>query len=922
MKKTSKSLLLFGALSLSSCGTLLPTPQTLQTEDTQLSRQGTAPICNNPAAGGSFPYTSSGPAQRQTFFLNDGASPINYHSFSTDLPDSSSFVLEPYPFSSTASTTATPIYYDHFYRPTLRTSGVVQNTNGQAGLTVGQSISEAYFSNTAITGLLYLNSAKQFHLRVQQAGNDFKQFDASGQVITDSAGNDKVFSGALLQDLTLGGKLVRFAGKQNLKVESYLAGHVTFKKEVVLVQYRDPSTGSVSTGKAWVTVDMPYQDLYVKVTTDRYVLYDTTGQRTVLTQGQPLLLKTSIRGFTTTPDADHRFYWRKELSYSLPQGITSGSSSLFQSWLDGRRDAVLGWTINDQKLGKVTVDASGNASLPTEVRSLSDLNLGAPSFSNDRNCISKTVSVEQNGNFSILQPLATGFQTVTFTEGQQGLKAEYFDNLDFTNKRFERLDGGIDFNWGGYSPAQGVVPETYSVRWSGQIRARGNDNHTFTFTGGSNVRIKLNERELVLTPGSNPQTVTAQAFLTRGVDYNLTVEYQHNTGPATARLEWQSASQALEVVPGSWLSPLTRLMPTRKTFSVASRYALALDRSGNVWAWGNNRYGIFGTSEQATTSFLYGSNTPLKAQNLSEIIEVDTSRHAVTPTNIALKADGTVWVWGDNSAGQLADGTKVNRFTPAQVAGLSNIVRVYIQDSAVLAIDRTGKVYQWGASVVWNGTVFTTPQLTTPAVVQGIDSVADVLYLGNAYLFLKRDGTVWAYGRYNFNHTFGDGSNSGSDHTTPVQVLAGATGMARTGSTVFAVKADGSLWTWGKDFDGTSRPYPTQVAGIADVVEVSAYAQVAIARTRDGKVYTWGTDINDRRTLGAGFLPYRYTPGQITGQISAPIVGIAAGAEVSTVIDEQGRAYGWGYNGNAVAGPSGTVVSTPTLQTMTEVMVP
>ena len=43
---------------------------------------------------------------------------------------------------------------------------------------------------------------------------------------------------------------------------------------------------------------------------------------------------------------------------------------------------------------------------------------------------------------------------------------------------------------------------------------------------------------------------------------------------------------------------------------------------------------------------------------------------------VALKNDGTVWAWGNNSSGQLGDGTTTDRTTPAPVNGLTDVIAI------------------------------------------------------------------------------------------------------------------------------------------------------------------------------------------------------------------------------------------------------
>jgi hypothetical protein len=76
---------------------------------------------------------------------------------------------------------------------------------------------------------------------------------------------------------------------------------------------------------------------------------------------------------------------------------------------------------------------------------------------------------------------------------------------------------------------------------------------------------------------------------------------------------------------------------------------------------------------------------------------------------LALKSDGTVWAWGDNFRGQLGNGTRTEALSPVQVIGLSDVVKisaagVYAYTSGLapvsVAIKRDGTVWIWGET--WN----------------------------------------------------------------------------------------------------------------------------------------------------------------------------------------------------------------------------
>ncbi len=90
--------------------------------------------------------------------------------------------------------------------------------------------------------------------------------------------------------------------------------------------------------------------------------------------------------------------------------------------------------------------------------------------------------------------------------------------------------------------------------------------------------------------------------------------------------------------------------------------------NGGVWAWGYNMSGQLG---DGMASWPYSAN-PTQVAGLAEMTMVA----AGCEHSLARRADGTVWTWGYNDAGQLGDGTGVSRDRPVQVTGLTGAVAI------------------------------------------------------------------------------------------------------------------------------------------------------------------------------------------------------------------------------------------------------
>ena len=125
-------------------------------------------------------------------------------------------------------------------------------------------------------------------------------------------------------------------------------------------------------------------------------------------------------------------------------------------------------------------------------------------------------------------------------------------------------------------------------------------------------------------------------------------------------------------------------------------HILALKADGTVWDWGNNSKGELG---DGTTS---NRPNPVQVMNVSNIVAVSGG----DSHSSALDANGTVWKWGLNDLGELGNGTSnaVANPVPAKIlvdsfgVGFSNIVMVSARDYHNIAVKADGSVWMWGAN--------------------------------------------------------------------------------------------------------------------------------------------------------------------------------------------------------------------------------
>lgn len=283
-----------------------------------------------------------------------------------------------------------------------------------------------------------------------------------------------------------------------------------------------------------------------------------------------------------------------------------------------------------------------------------------------------------------------------------------------------------------------------------------------------------------------------------------------------------------------------------------------------------------------------------------------------------LTGGSQVTAFGQNSFGQLGRGTICSGSNcdtrMREVNAIGNVVQVSgnVYGFHVLALHANGTVSAWGANSygqIGNGTLSTPPNVLQPHTVAGLTDVIAVAAGGEFSLALKSDGTVWGWGQ-NWSGALGNATTPLAAIGTPIQIpgLSCVIAIGATKETSFALKSDGSVWSWGANGFGqlgigsmtpvqTKAPQPVLNLG-SGVVELSCGMGHVLARKSDGTVWSWG--YNNAGQTGDGLLTHRNTPLQVPGLFD--IVKVAAGWSFSLALRNDGVAMSWGYNASGELG--------------------
>jgi hypothetical protein len=273
---------------------------------------------------------------------------------------------------------------------------------------------------------------------------------------------------------------------------------------------------------------------------------------------------------------------------------------------------------------------------------------------------------------------------------------------------------------------------------------------------------------------------------------------------------------------------ITRSLAALAALLLSGAVAQNAHAQGDLVAWG----GLYAESEAPAGSF-----TAVAVGNFSAV---------------AIRADGTLASWGDDSGGGFVSNTPSGTFS-AVAAGWAHAV----------AIDTDGHLHSWGGFDTV-GELSNTPTGTFTAVAAG----------GYHSVAIRTDGTLVSWGV----------DASGEVSGTPTGSF---TAVAAGGAHSVAIRSDGTLVSWGGDYLGQVSLTPS---GTFKAV-TAGYASSLAIRT-DGTLAAWGPDFY----------------GQVSATPNGSFSAISVGLEHSLAIRTDGTLMAWGDDlyGQLSSKPSGT----------------
>ena len=341
-------------------------------------------------------------------------------------------------------------------------------------------------------------------------------------------------------------------------------------------------------------------------------------------------------------------------------------------------------------------------------------------------------------------------------------------------------------------------------------------------------------------------------------------------------------------------------------------FSLALTEKGRLYAFGCNTFGQLGLGDEddrtSMVEVLFPGNAT--ARKVAKI-------QAGSAFALAVTADGKLFSWGRNNAGQLGHGDQRDRPAPALVEALADheVHQVSVGKEHVIAITKDGLLFVWGSNSKGQlGVGQDIDRRTTPVQLQGAITGIKFVSIAAGYehtLAASRSGEIYCWGANGWGQLgLGDLEDRNAPHAvlhrfTRAKVVAVAGGARHS----VALTDASEVFTWGsndcgqlgytvkggKKFVG----YPHRQQSIK-ARKITAGHSTSMATLSTGRVFVWGC--NNNGELGLGDAAARSEPELLPHPFGTPLTLVSLGANHALAANKRGEMVGWGKNSRGQLG--------------------
>ena len=372
-------------------------------------------------------------------------------------------------------------------------------------------------------------------------------------------------------------------------------------------------------------------------------------------------------------------------------------------------------------------------------------------------------------------------------------------------------------------------------------------------------------------------------------------------------------------IPVLVLEPAGTLLRNIVSITAGRSHTCALLENGTAKCWGLNINGRLANGNTNPFSLTPAAVLESPGTPLANIVQIAAGQNHTC----AVLEGGTVKCWGENNNGKLGNGARANtQATPVTVGGIEDAISIAAGYDHTCAVIMGGTAKCWGensSGQLGNGT--RSNSQSTPVTVlesasgQPLPNIVQISAGQRHTCALLEGETIKCWGE-NSSGQLGNGNINSS--LTPVTVLASETAADRTrrmfGGSQISVSKNHTcairgtrkeVWCWGSNFRGklgngptSSTSFPVQASGVTSATSITVGGEYSCFIKDNGVVRCWGQGTNGQ--LGNGRTRNSTTPVQVSEIRTA--ISIAAGQNHTCVILEGGTAKCWGFNASGQLG--------------------
>ena len=298
--------------------------------------------------------------------------------------------------------------------------------------------------------------------------------------------------------------------------------------------------------------------------------------------------------------------------------------------------------------------------------------------------------------------------------------------------------------------------------------------------------------------------------------------------------------------------------------SAGENHAAAIDDKGVLYTWGQNSYGQLGDGTTTDRS------EPKPVPGITSAKSVACGWR----NTYVLCEDGLVYSFGEGFIGRDYGENAI----PVSIKELSDIIAIDTNSYENIALKSDGTVYDWGTNS--RRGIHELPER-----VEELEDIVSVAVGNSYYLAVDKNGEVWAWGSNKYLNLNTGNTEPSIYLPSKVQDINNVKSSCGDGNEILGLHYDGNVTRWGD--------YKQEVIiDSKDVVSIHSGDAHFLAVKKDGTVFSWG--INMHGELGNRTAEDQYEPRIIEGL--SGVIAADGGTDFSMVLKEDGTVWAWGKN--------------------------